>query len=81
MRTRLASLLNLNELEATQQNQPAASNPTPIVAPVSTSGQEVNVPLDFTNFERTIAAYTENAKNLFQTKLLNLIGNKQIFLR
>jgi hypothetical protein len=52
----------------------------PIAAPQS-QGQEFNVATDFTNFERTIASYTENAKNTFQAKLFNLTGNKQIYLR
>lgn len=71
------SLKRLLELDAPQE-KPAAA---PIVSSPTPAGQEVNVGLDFTNFERTIAAYTENAKNLFQTKLLNLVGNKQVFLR
>ena len=57
-----------------QQNASQPTNPPP-------NGQEFNVGLDFNNFEKTIAAFTENAKNLFQTKLLNLVGNKKVFLR
>lgn len=66
-------------------NEPQAKQPaayTPIVSQRSTPpGQEFNVGLDFTNFERTIAAFTENAKNAFQQKLMALVGNKKVFLR
>jgi hypothetical protein len=57
---------------------PSAKKYTPIAAP---AGQEYNVGVEFNNFERTIASYTENAKNAFQTKLLNLVMNKNIMLR
>lgn len=69
------------ELETEPQGkQPAAY--TPIVAQQPPAqGQEFNVGLDFTNFERTIAAFTENAKNAFQQKLMSLVGNKKVFLR
>lgn len=75
------SLKRLIELgdEAQGQNPPAPR--TPIVSPATPSGQEVNVGLDFTNFERTIAAFTENAKNAFQQKLMTLVGSKKVFLR
>jgi len=76
------SLKRLMELETEPQatKQPAAY--TPIVAQQPTpAGQEFNVGLDFTNFERTIAAFTENAKNAFQQKLMGLVGNKKVFLR
>ena len=63
-----------------QAKQPAAYNP--IVAQQSTPpGQEFNVGLDFTSFERTIAAFTENSKNSFQQKLMGIVGNKKVFLR
>ena len=76
------SLKRLMELETEPQatKQPAAY--TPIVAQQPTpAGQEFNVGLDFTNFERTIAAFTENAKNAFQQRLMSLVGNKKVFLR
>ena len=59
---------------------PVVPTTAPIAAPAQ-PGQEINVAADFTNFERTIASYTENAKNTFQAKLLSLTGNKQIFIR
>jgi hypothetical protein len=75
------SLKRLMELgNEPQAKQPAAYNP--IVAQQSTPpGQEFNVGLDFTSFERTIAAFTENAKNSFQQKLMGIVGNKKVFLR
>lgn len=65
--------------EAPKPQAPSAYNP--IVAQQPTGGQEFNVGLDFTNFERTIASFTENSKNAFQQKLMGIVGNKMVFLR
>jgi len=75
------SLKRLMELDTEPKGkQPTAY--TPIVASQTTpQGQEFNVGLDFTNFERTIAAFTENSKNAFQQKLMSVVGNKKVFLR
>jgi len=75
-------LQSLNERAA----MPVTNNKSGIVAPVaaaqpSNASQEYNAGLDFTNFERTIATYTENAKNQLQAKLLNLTNGKQVSLR
>lgn len=75
------SLKRLMELDSEPQAKQAAAY-TPIVASqASPQGQEFNVGLDFTNFERTIAAFTENSKNAFQQKLMGIVGNKKVFLR
>lgn len=76
------SLKRLIELDSEPQAKQPAAAYNPIVAQQPTpQGQEFNVGLDFTNFERTIAAFTENAKNAFQQKLMSLVGNKKVFLR
>lgn len=76
------SLKRLIELDTEPQAKQPAAAYNPIVAQQPTpQGQEFNVGLDFTNFERTIAAFTENAKNAFQQKLMSLVGNKKVFLR
>ena len=80
------SLKRLIELDNVPQAKGKAAAPSPAaVAQLSQSsqlsGQEYNVGFDFTNFERTIAAFTENSKNQFQQKLMNLVGNKKVFLR
>jgi hypothetical protein len=76
------SLKRLMELDNVPPKVTTPVASSPIVAQQNVpAGQEVNVGLDFTNFERTIAAFTENSKNQFQTKLLNLIGGKRVFLR
>lgn len=76
------SLKRLIELDnVPQANDQKAAAPAPAAPQPPRSGQEYNVGFDFTNFERTIAAFTENAKNQFQQKLMNLVGNKQVFLR
>ena len=75
------SLKRLMELDTDPQSKKPAAY-TPIVASqTAPQGQEFNVGLDFTNFERTIAAFTENSKNAFQQKLMGLVGNKKVFLR
>lgn len=74
------SLKRLMELDSDPQvKQPAAY--APIVAQSTPQGQEFNVGVDFTNFERTIAAFTENSKNAFQQKLMSIVANKKVFLR
>lgn len=74
------SLRRLMELgDEPQEQQPAAY--TPIVNPQSQQGKEFNVGLDFTAFERTIASFTENAKNTFQQKLMSMVGGKRVYLR
>ena len=78
----LKRLIELGQEPAVVQQQAPASTATQSTATQSTpQNSEFNVGVDFTNFERTIAAFTENAKNQFQTKLLNLVGNKKVFLR
>ena len=80
--TMAISLKQLMELGAAQASPQPASSPISVPTnPAQQAGQEINVGMEFTNFERTIASYTENAKNLFQTKLLGLVGNKKVFLR
>lgn len=76
--------ISLKRLMTLEQQAEPEKSPSAIVAPASAPtkpGTELNVGLDFTNFERTIASFTENAKNQFQQKLMNLVGNKQVFLR
>ena len=76
------SLKRLIELDSEPQaKQPAVAYNPSIAQQPTPPGQEFNVGLDFTNFERTIAAFTENAKNAFQQKLMSLVGNKKVFLR
>lgn len=70
----------------TEAEDAVPPQPAPAAAPTSDSnagadGSEYNIGIDFTNFEKTIAAHTENAKNLFQTKLLSLISGKHVLLR
>jgi hypothetical protein len=72
--------LDNQDNEALEPQAPNAYKPIVAQQP-TTPGQEFNVGLDFTNFERTIAAFTENAKNAFQQKLMSLVGNKKVFLR
>jgi hypothetical protein len=74
----LRRLIDLGEADV-----PVASAPSPVVASSNppSGGQEYNVGLDFTNFEKTLANFTENSKNAFQNKLLSLVGNKKVFLR
>ncbi len=55
--------------------------PPAAVSPATQQGQEYNVGLDFTNFERALASFTENSKNLFQNKLMSIVGNKKVLLR
>lgn len=81
---KLRSLLPSFLIEAEGVAAPAQSAPAPASSPDPSSGvdgSEYNIGIDFTNFEKTIAAHTENAKNLFQTKLLSLINGKRILLR
>jgi hypothetical protein len=75
--------ISLKRLMKIGEAQQQTAVPRPVVIPQQpqSQGSEFNVGVDFTNFERTIAAYTENAKNQFQAKLLNLVGNKRVFLR
>ena len=76
------SLKRLMELDAAPEQAKKPVPYTPIVSqPATPQGKEFNVGMDFTNFERTIAAFTENAKNAFQQKLTSLVGSKQVFLR
>ncbi len=46
-----------------------------------TGGQEYNIGSDFSQFEKTIAASTENSKNAFVTKLYSMVGNKKVLFR
>jgi hypothetical protein len=79
--------ISLKRLIELGQEKPAAVGrtrppaPSPAATQSAPQNSEFNVGVDFTNFERTIAAFTENAKNQFQAKLLNLVGNKKVFLR
>jgi hypothetical protein len=79
------SLKRLIEIgEETPQQYVSSPTPPIINAPSSApgvTGQEYNVGLDFTNFEKLLASFTENSKNTFQQKLMNIVGNKKVFLR
>lgn len=77
----LKRLITLGEDQQPNNPRPPAVPQQQAQPSSQPQGSEFNVGVDFTNFERTIAAYTENAKNQFQTKLLNLVGNKKVFLR
>jgi hypothetical protein len=73
----LRRLINLGEADEQPLSAPS------VVSPMGSqvNGQEYNVGLDFTTFEKTLASFTENSKNAFQNKLLNIVGNKKVFLR
>ena len=61
------------------RSEVAPVQPQPQIPPQS--GSEYNVGSDFSTFEKTIASYTENAKNTFQAKLTGLVGNKKVLIR
>lgn len=65
-------------------NPPPASTPTPPEEPQAGGGEsstEYSPAFDFNDFETKLAQATETAKNNFQEKLLQKLGNKKVLIR